>query len=137
MTFWGGSYSGMVVDVSIANKMPKVHRVVTVVDCGTVVNPDIVVQQAVGATYFGLSAALTGKITIDQGKVEQHNFYDYTVLHMADAPAVNVQVVASTEKPTGMGEVCTPPIAPAIGNAIFALTGKRIRQLPFSDAALA
>jgi len=136
VTFWGGSYAGMVVDVSIVNKMPKVHRVVAVVDCGTVVNPDIVIQQAVGSTYFGLSAALTGKITIDQGKVMQHNFYDYTVLRMPDAPAVDVQVVPSTEKPTGMGEICTPPIAPAIGNAIFALTGKRIRQLPFSDAVI-
>jgi isoquinoline 1-oxidoreductase subunit beta len=134
VTFWGGSYAGMVVDVSIANKTPKVHRVVAVVDCGTVVNPDIVIQQAVGSTYFGLSAALTGKITIDHGKVMQNNFYDYTVLRMPDAPAVDVQVVPSTEKPTGMGEICTPPIAPAIGNAIFALTGKRIRQLPFSDA---
>jgi isoquinoline 1-oxidoreductase beta subunit len=136
VTFWGGSYAGMVVDVSIVDKMPKVHRVVAVVDCGTVVNPDIVIQQAVGSTYFGLSAALTGKITIDQGKVMQHNFYDYTVLRMPDAPAVDVQVVPSTEKPTGMGEICTPPIAPAIGNAIFALTGKRIRQLPFSDAVI-
>ena len=80
----------MVVDVSIANKVLKFHRVVAVVDCGTVVSPDIVMQQAVGATYFGLSAALTGKITIDQGKVMQHNFYDYTVLRTAAAPAVDV-----------------------------------------------
>jgi isoquinoline 1-oxidoreductase beta subunit len=115
-------------------KTPKVHRVVAVVDCGTAVNPDIVVQQAQSAANFGLSAALTGKITIKNGRVEQNNFYDYTVLHMADAPSIEVQVVPSTLPPTGIGEVCTPPIAPAVGNAIFVLTGKRVRELPFSDA---
>jgi isoquinoline 1-oxidoreductase beta subunit len=111
---------------------PKVHRVVAVVDCGTVVNPDIVVQQAQGATNYGLSAALTGNITIDHGRVVQNNFYDYTVLRMTDAPRIEVHVVPSSETPTGIGEICTPPIAPAVGNAIFALTGKRIRQLPFN-----
>ena len=134
LTMWAGTWAGMVVDVSMEGKMPKVHRVVTAVDCGTVVNPDIVLQQAQGATNYGLSAALTGKITIAKGRVEQNNFYDYTVLHMADAPKIEVHVVASTEAPTGIGEICTPPIAPAIGNAIFALTGKRVRSLPFSDA---
>jgi isoquinoline 1-oxidoreductase beta subunit len=134
VTFWNGSHAAMVVDVSMRERMPRVHRVVAVVDCGTVVNPDIVVQQAQSATNFGLSAALTGKITIKNGRVEQSNFYDYTVLHMADAPSIEVHVVPSTASPTGIGEVCTPPIAPAVGNAIFVLTGKRIRTLPFSDA---
>ena len=134
VTFWAGSYGAIVADVSMEKGQPKVHRVVAVVDCGTVVNPDIVVQQAQSATNFGLSAALTGKITIAQGKVEQSNFYDYTVLRMADAPRIEVHVVPSTETPTGVGEVCTPPIAPAVANAVFALTGKRVRQLPFSDA---
>jgi isoquinoline 1-oxidoreductase beta subunit len=134
VTFWGGSYSGMVVDVSMAGGLPKVHRVVTAVDCGIVVNPDIVKQQSEGSALFGLSAALTGNITIDKGRVMQHNFYDYTVLRMADAPVVDVHIVPSTEKPTGIGEICTPPIAPAVGNAIFALTGKRVRSLPFSEA---
>lgn len=133
VTFWAGSYGAIVADVSMVDGLPKVHRVVAAVDCGTVVNPDIVVQQAQGATNFGLSAALTGKITIEHGQVQQNNFYDYTVLRMADAPRIEVHVVASSEKPTGIGEICTPPIAPAVGNAIFALTGKRIRQLPFSD----
>jgi isoquinoline 1-oxidoreductase beta subunit len=133
VTFWAGSYGATVADVSMRGGRPKVHRVVTAVDCGTVVNPDIVVQQAQGATNYGLSAALTGKITIAHGRVEQNNFYDYTVLRMADAPRIEVHVVASTEKPTGIGEICVPPIAPAVGNAIFALTGKRIRQLPFSE----
>jgi isoquinoline 1-oxidoreductase subunit beta len=134
VTLWNGSYGAIVADVSMQGKMPKVHRVVAVVDCGTAVNPDIVVQQAQSATNFGLSAALTGKITIKGGRVEQNNFYDYTVLRMADAPSIEVHVVPSTAKPTGIGEVCTPPIAPAVGNAIFRLTGKRVRELPFSDA---
>jgi isoquinoline 1-oxidoreductase beta subunit len=134
VTTWAGSFGAIVADVSMEGKMPKVHRVVAVVDCGTVVNPDIVVQQAQGATNYGLSAALTGKISIAKGRVEQNNFYDYTVLHMADAPAIEVHVMPSTELPTGIGEICTPPIAPAVGNAIFALTGKRVRSLPFSDA---
>ena len=134
VTFWGGSYSGMVVDVSMVDGQPKVHRIVTAVDCGIVVNPDIVHQQAEGSALFGLSAALTGNITIDKGRVVQSNFYDYTVLHMADTPPVDVYVVPSTEKPTGIGEICTPPIAPAIANAVFKLTGKRARSLPFTEA---
>jgi len=133
LTMWSGSYGAMVADVSISGNTPKVHRVVAVVDCGIVVNPDIIVQQAQGATNFGLSAALTGKITIANGRCEQNNFYDYTVLRMADAPSIDVHIVPSNEKPTGIGEICTPPIAPAVGNAIFALTGKRVRRLPFSD----
>ncbi len=134
VTFWNGSHAAMVVEVSMQGKMPKVHRAVVAVDCGTVVNPDIVIQQAQSATNFGLSAALTGKITIKNGRVEQNNFYDYTVLRMADAPSIEVHIVPSNANPTGVGEICTPPIAPAVGNAVFALTGKRVRQLPFSDA---
>jgi len=134
VTFWAGSYAAIVADVSMKGGMPKVHRVVAAVDCGTIVNPDVIVQQAQGAANFGLSAALTGKITIAKGRVEQSNFYDYTVLHMADAPSIEVHIVPSNAAPTGVGEICTPPIAPAVGNAIFALTGKRIRTLPFSDA---
>jgi isoquinoline 1-oxidoreductase beta subunit len=134
VTAWAGSFVGMVADVSMVGKMPKVHRVVAAVDCGIVVSPDIVVQQSQGATNFGLSAALTGKITIAGGRVEQNNFYDYTILRMQDAPVIEVHVIPSLEKPTGVGELCTPPIAPAVGNAIFALTGRRTRQLPFSDA---
>lgn len=111
VVFWAGSFGAMVADVSIQGKMPKVHRVVAAVDCGTVVNPDIVVQQAQSATNYGPSAALTGNITIERGRVQQNNFYDYTVLRMADAPSIEVHVAPSTEKPTGIGELCTPPIA--------------------------
>jgi isoquinoline 1-oxidoreductase subunit beta len=134
LTFWAGSYAAMVAEISMQDKMPRVHRVIAAVDVGTVVNPDIIIQQSQGATNFGLSAALTGKITIKNGRCEQNNFYDYTVLRMADAPKIEVHVVHSNEPPTGVGELCTPPIAPAVGNAIFALTGKRVRSLPFSDA---
>ncbi|MDB5040620.1 MAG: xanthine dehydrogenase family protein molybdopterin-binding subunit [Candidatus Eremiobacteraeota bacterium] len=134
VTFWHGSYAAMVADVSMRDKMPKVHRVVAVVDCGTVINPDIVAQQAQGATNFGLSAALTGKITIADGRVVQSNFYDYTVLRMADAPSIEVHIVPSSAPPKAIGEVCTPPIAPAVGNAVAVLTGKRVRMLPFVDA---
>lgn len=127
-------YAAMVADVSMQSKMPKVRRVVVVVDCGTIVNPDIILQQAQGATIFGLSAAMTGTITIKNGRVEQHNFYGCAVLRMADAPPIDVHIVPSNNAPTRVGELCTPPIAPAVGNAVFALTGRRVRRLPFSDA---
>ena len=134
LVFWAESYAAMVAEVSMQDKMPAVHHVVAAIDCGRVVNPDIVVQQGQGATNFGLSAALTGEITISKGRVAQNNFYDYTILRMIDAPAIEIHIVPSNHSPTGVGELCTPPIAPAVGNAIFALTGKRVRQLPFSKA---
>jgi isoquinoline 1-oxidoreductase beta subunit len=134
VTFWTGTHAAVVASVSMLGNMPRVHRVTAVVDCGTCVNPDIVVQQAQGATNFGLSAALTGKITIKGGRVEQNNFYDYTVLRMAQAPAIDVHIVPSDAAPTGVGEVFCPPIAPAVANAVFRLTGRRVRSLPFSDA---
>lgn len=132
--FNGLAYAAMVADVSMDGKMPKVHRVVAAVDVGTAITPDIVIQQAQGATNFGLSAALTGKITIQNGRTQQSNFNDYTVLRMAQAPRIDVYIVPSKDRPYGVGEICTPPIAPAVGNAVFVLTGKRVRQLPFSDA---
>ena len=134
MIFWAGSLAAMVAEVSLQGKLPKVHRVVIALDCGIAVTPDIVVQQAQGATNFALSAALTGKITIANGRVEQNNFYDYTVLRIADAPSIEVHVMPSSAPPSGIGELCAPPIAPAVGNAIFQLTGKRVRSLPFNDA---
>jgi isoquinoline 1-oxidoreductase beta subunit len=131
---WGGSYSALVADVSIQDKNVKVHHVTAAVDCGTVVNPDIVQTQVSGAVLFGLAMARAGKITIKDGRVEQHNFYDYLVLRHDDAPRVDVTVVASSVKPTGIGELGVPAIAPAVASAVFKLTGKRIRTLPFSDA---
>jgi CO/xanthine dehydrogenase Mo-binding subunit len=132
--YWFGTYGAVVADVSLQNKMPKVHRVVMALDCGVAVNPDVVAQQLQGGINYGLSAALTSKITIRHGRVEQSNFNDFTVLRLADAPKIEVHLVPSTETPTGVGELGVPPIAPAVGNAIFALTGKRVRSLPFSDA---
>jgi isoquinoline 1-oxidoreductase subunit beta len=130
---WGGSLGALVAEVTVNGKDVKVHRAVMAADCGTVVHPDIVAAQLEGAINYGIAMAMTAKITFTDGKVDQNNFYDYTVLRMNDAPKIETYVVKSTEKPSGIGELGTPPIAPAIGNAIFKATGKRVRQLPFSE----
>lgn len=117
------------VSVSPAGEV-RVHRVVCAVDCGMVVNPDTVEAQMQSGIVYGLTAALKGAITIDRGRVEQSNFHDYEMLRLADMPVVEVHIVPSGEAPGGVGEPGTPPIAPAVCNAIFALTGKRIRTLP-------
>ncbi len=130
---WGGSLGALVAEVTVKGKDVKVHRAVMAADCGTVVHPDIVAAQLEGAINYGIAMAMTAKITFTDGKVDQNNFYDYTVLRMNDAPKIETYVVKSTEKPSGIGELGTPPIAPAIANAIFKATGKRVRQLPFSE----
>ena len=94
------------------------------------VNPNVVRQQIESAVLFGLSAALFGEISFKDGKVEQSNFHDYQVVRMNQAPQVQVDIIASAEHPEGMGEPGTPPIAPAVSNALFALTGQRLRSLP-------
>ena len=111
---------------------PVVHRVVIVADPGTVINPDIVTAQLEGSVNYGLSMAMLGNITMKNGVVQQNNFYDYEVLHMNDTPVIEAYQIPSPVAPTGIGEVGVPPIGPAIGNAVFALTGKRVRALPFS-----
>ena len=132
-----GSYVAEVAEVSVAaDGTPKVHRVVAAVDCGQTVNPEIIRHQVESSIAFGLSAALYGKITYKDGKVEQGNFHDYPVLRMDAMPTVEVHIVASTEKLGGIGEPATPPIAPAVANAIFAATGKRLRSLPFDTSVL-
>ena len=108
----------------------KVHRIVAAVDCGRTVNPEIIRRQIESAIAFGLSAALYGRITLKDGKVEQGNFDSYPVLRMNEMPKVEVYIVPSTENPGGIGEPGLPAAAPAATNAIFAATGKRIRQLP-------
>jgi isoquinoline 1-oxidoreductase beta subunit len=128
-----GSVCAQVAEVSLEGGAPKVHRVVAALDCGLVVNPLTVEAQVQSAIAFGLSAALFGKITFKDGRVEQSNFHDYPVLRMAEMPKVEVHLVPGGEKPTGVGEPGTPPIAPAVANALFALTGKMARVLPFSD----
>jgi isoquinoline 1-oxidoreductase beta subunit len=107
-----------------------VDRVVCALDCGQIVNPDTIEAQIQGGIVFGLSAALWGKITFEQGRVKEGNFDDYRVLRISEMPKVEVFIVPSTEPPTGVGEVGVPPIAPALANALFAATGKRIRRLP-------
>ena len=125
------SYVAQVAEVSLQEDgNVRVHRVVAAVDCGTVVNPDGVRAQMEGAIVFGLSAALKGQITIQDGAVQQSNFHDYPVLRLEEAPVIEVHLVPSTERPSGMGEPGVPPIAPAVANALFAATGKRVRKLP-------
>ena len=132
-----GSFNAQVAEVSIAQGRVRVHRVVCAVDCGRVINPTGVIQQAQGAMVYGLSAALRGNITIDRGRVAESNFHQYEPLRMNEMPVVDVHIVPSTAAPGGMGELTTPPIAAAVGNAIYAATGKRVRRLPFSLEKLA
>jgi isoquinoline 1-oxidoreductase subunit beta len=132
-----GSYVAEVAEVSVAaDGTPKVHRVVAAVDCGMTVNPAIIERQVESAIVYGLSAALYEKITLRDGRVEQGNFHDYPVLRINDMPQVEVHIVPSTEKPGGVGEPGTPPLAPAVVNAIYAATGKRLRALPIDKSAL-
>ncbi len=125
------TYVAEVAEVSVGSDgTPRVHRVVCAVDCGPVVNPSIVAAQMESAIVYGLTAALWGEITIDKGRVQQSNFNNYPMLHQADMPRVEVHIVPSSDAQGGAGEPGTPPIGPAVCNAIFALNGKRIRKLP-------
>jgi isoquinoline 1-oxidoreductase beta subunit len=119
-----------VMEVSMQDGWPRVHKVTRVIDCGTVVNPDTVRAQLEGAVGFGLTAALYSAITIENGRVQQGNFHDYKMLRMNEMPAVDVHILPSTAESTGVGEPGVPTIAPALCNAIFTLTGKRVRRLP-------
>jgi isoquinoline 1-oxidoreductase beta subunit len=132
-----GSYVAEVAEVSLQNGKIRVHRVVAAVDCGMVVNPDGVQQQVEGGIVFGLSAALHGAITLKDGRVMQSNFDKYAPLRFSEMPEVEVHIVASSEPPSGIGEPGVPPIAPAVANAVFALTGKRLRRMPFDQENLA
>jgi len=132
-----GSIVADVVEASVSKKgEPKVHRVVCAVDCGIVVNPETVRAQMEGGIVFGLTAALFGEVTFARGRVEQSNFHDYPMLRMHQMPAVEVHIVPSTEALGGIGEPSVPPVAPALANAVFAATGKRIRRLPLRAADL-
>ena len=126
-----GTYVAHVAEVSIGpDGGLRVPRVWCVVDCGTVVNPDIVEAQMQGSIAFGLTAAIKGEITVRSGRVEQSNFHDYPMLRIDEMPSVDVHIVPSDETPGGIGEPGVPPIRPAVSNAVFALTGQRIRRLP-------
>ena len=125
------SYVAQVAEVSVEKDgRVKVHRIVAAVDCGRTVNPDTVKAQLEGGIIFGLTAALKTEITLDKGRVQQRNFHDYQMVRMFESPEIEVYIVPSTEKPTGVGEPGVPPVAPAVANAIFAATGKRVRRLP-------
>jgi CO/xanthine dehydrogenase Mo-binding subunit len=124
------SYMAEVVEITMEKDEPRVQRVVAVVDCGQVVNPSILEQQIQGGIVYGLANALRAKITIEKGRVVQGNFDDYAPLRMDETPTVEVYAVPSAEAPTGIGEPSVPPIAPALCNAIYAATKKRIRALP-------
>ena len=126
-----GSIVAEVAEVSVEASRIRVHRVVCAIDCGVVVNPLNVEAQLQSAVAYGLGAALHGEITMKDGRVEQGNFNGYRVLRMNEMPKVEVHVVDSGGKMGGVGEPGTPPIAPAVANAVFALTGKRLRELPF------
>ncbi len=108
----------------------RVNRVVCAVDCGKVVNPDNVAAQMQGGIAFGLTAALKAQTTIKDGRVQESNFHDYPILRMDEMPQVEVHIVESGQRPTGIGEMGVPPVAPAIANAVYAATGKRIRHIP-------
>jgi isoquinoline 1-oxidoreductase beta subunit len=125
-----GSIVAQVAEVSVEGKDIRVHRVVCAIDCGIAVNPNLVAQQMESAVLFGLSAALAGEITVRDGRIEQSNFGDYPVLRIDRAPLVETLIMPSAQAPEGVGEPGTPPIAPAVASAVFALTGQRLRSLP-------
>jgi len=125
------TYLAAVAEVSVSDAGEvRVHRVVCAVDCGIVVNPDTVRAQIEGGIVFGISGALWGEVTVENGRVQQSNFHDYRVLRINETPAIEVHLVQSSEKPGGIGEPGTAITAPAVANAVFAATGKRIRKLP-------
>ena len=114
------------------NGAVKIHKVWVSVDTGWVINPDTIKAQMEGGTLYGLTAALKGEITIQNGRVMQHHFNDYQMIRHSEAPEINVHIVASTEAPSGCGEPPVPVISPAVVNALARLTGKRYRQLPLA-----
>ena len=130
-----GTVVAQVAEVSLTqDSQIRVHRVVCVVDCGVPVNPNLIRQQMESAIVYGLSAALHGEITIDKGQVRESNFHDYPALRIDECPAIEVEIISSDEPPGGVGEPGTPPIAPAVANAVYALTGQRLRSLPLKVA---
>jgi isoquinoline 1-oxidoreductase beta subunit len=128
------SFSAGVAEVSVDRKTGKikVHNYWIAVDPGLVIQPENVHAQTESAVVYGLSAALLEELTIKDGAVQQRNFHEYPVLRMADLPEIHTRIVGSDAPPTGMGELGVPSVAPAIGNAVFQLTGKRLRSLPMS-----
>src|SRR5947208_7560525 len=136
LQFVFATYLAQVAEVEVSKDgAVRVRRVVCAVDCGTVVNPDTVRAQIQSGIIFGVTAALHGEITLKGGRVEQSNFHDYQILRINEAPAIEVYIVKSSDAPGGMGEAGTSALPPAVTNAIFAATGKRIRKLPVANQA--
>ncbi|HET8705189.1 MAG TPA: molybdopterin cofactor-binding domain-containing protein, partial [Pseudomonadales bacterium] len=133
---YNSSYLAQVVEASVSGKKLTINKVFSAVDCGIAVNPDLVKAQIESGIVFGLSSVVMGAITFDKGDVQQSNFNDYPILRMNQAPAIETQIVNSGEAPGGVGELGVPAIGPALANAIFAATGKRIRNLPMADQNL-
>jgi isoquinoline 1-oxidoreductase beta subunit len=131
-----GSYVAQVAEVSQDNLAIRVHRVVCAVDCGIAVNPQSIAAQMESCITFGLSFALHSKLTLKDGQVVQSNYHDYRVLRLNEMPVVEVHIVPSSDKPGGIGEAGVPPMAPAVANAVFALTGQRLRELPLQLAGV-
>lgn len=125
-----GSIVSHVAEVSVEDGRIRVHRMVCAIDCGVCVNPLGVAAQMESGVAFGLTAALHSELTMKEGRVQESNFHDYPILRIHEMPKVEVHIVASREKSGGAGEPGTPPVAPAVANAVFALTGKRLRELP-------
>jgi isoquinoline 1-oxidoreductase beta subunit len=131
-----GTWVAEVVEVStVAGGGFTVEKVTVAVDCGVAVNPDVVRAQMEGGVGYALSAALSGELSLTEGRVEQGNFDSYPVLRMAQMPRVEVHIVPSAERPSGVGEPAVPPLAPALANALFAASGQRWRRLPFKAPA--
>jgi len=129
-----GSFTAAVIEASVSDAGElKIHRIVSAVDCGYIVNPDTVIAQMEGGIIFGLTAALWGEITLDKGRVQQSNFGDYRMMRINEAPVVEVYIVNSRDEPGGVGEPGTSGIAPAVTNAVFAATGTRIRKMPIGE----
>ena len=131
------TYMAQIAEISMQGGVPIVQKVTVVADLGRMVNPDTVEAQIQSAIVFGLSAALFGEITLDKGRVQQTNFDRYRVVRMNESPAIDITLVQSNEKPGGIGEPATALIGPAVANAVFAATGKRVRRMPFSAENIA
>ena len=131
------TYMAQVAEVSMKDGAPMVHKVTVVADLGRMVNPDTVEAQIQSSIIFGLSAALWGEITLDKGRVQQNNFHQYRVMRNNEAPEIEIVLINSNEKPGGIGEPATALIAPAVANAMFAITGKRVRRMPFTPEYVA
>ena len=132
------SYVAQVAEVTVAKSgAVKVDRIVLAIDCGRVVNPDIAAAQLEGGIIMGLTSALRGEITLADGRVQQSNFNNYKMLRISEVPKIEIYFLPSEEAPSGLGELGVLSVAPAVGNAIFMATGKRVRSLPFRTAELA